>query len=217
MPELKIAALIPTDGIYARAGEFVPLTRIGRVSVIRQCVQTALVEGISAVYLVSGKEPEKIRNAVRKIEKLYPDVTFVYLQDPWYVINGMLGLVQCGLEAVSEQNEFDAVIVTPGDTITIESRIYQCLVKRAQTSEYPAICTYFKAEFGYPVLIKSRCFKQIMNFDGVGFRRSLTDIEIELVRASDCGVLLNSERDDVYSKMLADIDAIGYSGAASAV
>jgi CTP:molybdopterin cytidylyltransferase MocA len=180
-------------------GDFKPLLNINGFAMIRLAVQGALDGGVSRVCVVTGREHERVRDALEGIDGAvdpfpgqgrWPSVSFVH--NPAFADTDMLHSLKLGLRSLPE--DVDALFVLPADVAAVSPRTFGALSARAAQDSALIFRPEFQAVGGHPLLVKASCFNTILAFDGDGgLRKALDPLRVEPVAVEDEGITLDAD------------------------
>jgi CTP:molybdopterin cytidylyltransferase MocA len=180
-------------------GEFKPLLTLNGFTMIRLAVQSALDGGVSHISVVTGRESERVRDALRGVADIpgpcqgpgeCPRVEFVH--NPDFATTDMLHSLKLGLRVLPK--DCDAVYLLPADIAAVGPRTFGLLCARALSDRTPVLQPCFRGVRGHPLLIKRVCFEAILGFerDG-GLREALKPFEETCVEVTDEGITLDAD------------------------
>ena len=153
----RIAAVVLAAGLSSRMGENKLLVDIGGQALIRRTVQAALASHASPVIVVTGRDAERIEQALSGL-----DVRFVKNPD---FAKGLSTSLKCGLNAVPEAS--DGAMIVLGDMPSVTPALLDTLIAAFNPAEGRAICVATHGgKRGNPVLWARRFFPEMMAIEG---------------------------------------------------
>jgi molybdenum cofactor cytidylyltransferase len=153
----RIAAVVLAAGLSSRMGENKLLVDISGQPLIRRTVQTALGSHASPVIVVTGRDAERIEQALSGL-----DVRFV--ENPDFA-KGLSSSLKSGLSAMPEEN--DGALIVLGDMPSVTPALLDTLIAAFDPGEGRAICVATHAgKRGNPVLWARRFFPEMMAVEG---------------------------------------------------
>jgi CTP:molybdopterin cytidylyltransferase MocA len=232
---LRTAALVPVAGLSSRMGEFKPLLTLNGFTLIRLAVQSAVDGGVSQVCVITGREAERVREALANSDEgankdanpyggdteCQPLLSFVH--NPDFATTDMLYSLKLGLHTLLETERqesgeapVDAIFVSPADVAAVEPRSFGQLRERAVHSDAVVFQPSFHGKKGHPLLVRRPCFEAILSFDGAGgLREALKPFSAECVELADEGITLDADEAADFKRLSAY--ARGVKGLAPAV
>jgi len=212
-------------------GDFKPLMTLNGFEMIRLTVQCMLDGGIDDVFVVVGRERERIEEVLGSLNRSYqqnpvladasriprrPSLHFVENRD--FATTDMLFSVQCALQAMMRSEEdkvqedsalsYDAALIIPGDIPSFSPRTVVALCNQAHQSTADMLCPTYKQKKGHPLLIKQACFSAVRTHQEQGsLKQALAPFAIELLEVNDEGILLDADDPIAFERLEAYVRA----------
>jgi CTP:molybdopterin cytidylyltransferase MocA/HD superfamily phosphohydrolase YqeK len=204
-------------------GSFKPLLTANGFALIQLALQSALDGGSTRVCVVTGREHELVRNALRDIvpdsergQNGNTESRVFFIHNPDFATTDMLHSIKLGLRALLSDGRLaadlqpparqdtrlatvtsdapDAIYLLPADIAAVSPQTFGLLRDCALSSAAAVIHPYFKADRGHPVLVKRACFEAILDFDcGGGLKEALKPFASQSVAVADKGILLDAD------------------------
>ena len=156
-----IAAIVPAAGYSHRMGTQKLLLPFGDTTIIGQVVDELLRSRVGEVYVVVGRQAERIEAALsgRKVS---------IVVNPEYA-QGMLSSVRCGVRALPLSCE--AIVVALGDQPGITAELVNTLVEAFSTGRRRILVPVHGGRRGHPLLFSADYRPEILTqHDDLGLR-----------------------------------------------
>jgi molybdenum cofactor cytidylyltransferase len=159
------------------------LIRIGKKTMIRRVVESALSSKADEVIIVLGWEADKVRRELRDLP-----CRFVVNED---YERGQSSSVKAGLAEVAAGTE--AVLILPGDVAMIEPRSINTVIEMYQKRNCPIVVASHGGKPGHPILLSKELFEEIEMIDeatlGLKSVVSRHESEVQMVETGSESVL----------------------------
>jgi len=161
---------------------FDPTEEIRGISPIRRLISVFQQTGTERTVVVTGHNAEQIEHHCGRLD-------VIFLQNEAYETNDMLSSVKLGLGYLADKCE--RAFIAPVDVpfVTAETLIKM----EAEASAHVAIPVY-GADTGHPLLVSSRAFDTVLNYngpDGINGLLSSENITRQFIDVSDKGIISN--------------------------
>lgn len=172
-----IGAIVLAAGESTRMGTQKLLLPYAGSTVIEEIVDQVLRSGVDACVVVTGHEPERIREGLGARDILFA-------QNDRYR-EGMLSSVRAGL-AVPDTS-WSAAIILLGDQPSVRSATIDVLIESHSTRPEDIVVPSFEGRRGHPLLVPMRFREEILErFDETGLRgllrahpESVTEVSVD--------------------------------------
>jgi CTP:molybdopterin cytidylyltransferase MocA len=201
-------------------GEFKPLKPLEGVPLIQRTVASLLNGGVEALYLVTGRESERIQAALdvglgsdERVQAALDagassDERIICVHNADFATTDMLHSIRLGLQALKDAEEqsgcypVDAVFILPGDIPAVRPETIAALRAFAQITTAPIVCPSYQGADGHPLLISSECFATILDFTGEGgLKAAVAPFEISRLTVDDRGVSLDADTPEAFEEL----------------
>lgn len=156
-----IGAIVLAAGESTRMGTQKLLLPYAGSTVIETIVDQVLRSRVDACVVVTGHEPERIRECLGARDVLFA-------QNDVYR-DGMLSSVRAGLAGLGES--WEAAIVALGDQPSLRAETIDLLIERHAAAPEEIVVPAFEGRRGHPLLVPT-CFREeiMEDFDATGLR-----------------------------------------------
>lgn len=194
---MKIAGIVPAAGLSSRMGAFKPLLPVdtedgcGCVTALERVVSTLRSGGADRVFVVTGKNAEKLRGAIETsgAEEIY---------NRSYML-GMSFSVIAGVRAADESGA-DGALLLPCDTPAVQSGCVRQLLDAADSEHFAVAC--YKGKKGHPLWIPGKYFREILFSGSVKNVTRAHEDEIIRVETERESVVLDMDTPRAYQRVL---------------
>lgn len=212
----KYAAVILAAGYSSRMQRFKPLLDIGGVSAIERLIRGAREAGVHHIIVVTGHNREALLPVLRQC-KTTPCGLVQEVYNPDFA-QGMFSSIQTGLRHAKEAApDLSGVFLMPVDCPLISSHVLRKLKERREEGRDSrssamnscADCFYvpvFEGKKGHPLLIPTRYFGEICDYDGAGGLKAITDHhwdKIIRVPVDEEGCVMDMDTPEGYEEIVA--------------
>jgi molybdenum cofactor cytidylyltransferase len=174
----RIAAVVLAAGLSSRMGANKLLAEVEGKPMVRHAVEAALASAAGSVVVVTGNNPEAVRQATGS-----PNAQFVDNPD---FSKGLSTSLRAGLKALPP--DCDGAIVLLGDMPGVSASLMDRLIAAFDPSEDRAICVATRhGKRGNPVLWARRFFPEMQALEGDVGARHLIGQYAELVCEVEAG------------------------------
>ena len=195
---MNIQGLVLAAGLSRRMGDFKPLMRIGKASLLSLSVGSLLSGGAECVTVVLGYRAEE---AQTELEQTFTPAQVHFAFNPAFAESDMLASVKVGVSALPE---CDAFFLLPGDMPAVSEQTFHTLCQRMESGSpavvFPSIEGYRK----HPPLIGDSCRERILAYAGDGGLRGVwNSLEgvIAQVPVSDDGCQLDADTPQDFERL----------------
>jgi len=189
-----IAALILAAGVSKRMDDSLKANLlIGDKTFLATIVEVMHSAGIKQVYVVLGKDTERIQE-----KNPHLDVTYVINKE---YKKGQLSSIQAVLEVIPQK--LDSLIIHLVDHPLINVSTVQTLIKARRRIKAPIIIPTYRGKRGHPVLFGSEVFKQLREAPmDIGARAVVWNNQDTLheIETEDVGIVVNINTPEDYTK-----------------
>lgn len=150
-----IYAIILAAGESKRMGFPKMLLPFRGSTIIENAIENVINSQVNGTVVVLGSDHDEIRKVVVNwpVEHCYNKI----------YSEGMLSSVQCGFRFLPQ--DFDAVLVFPGDQPGIKPMVSDMVISAFRSSGKGIIIPVFRTSRGHPILISSKYRDQVMTLD----------------------------------------------------
>jgi CTP:molybdopterin cytidylyltransferase MocA len=194
----NLSAVILAAGFSSRIQGFKPLMRLGDATLVERVISLYKQSGVNDVRVVVGYRKDEL---IPVIEKL--DVEILVNPRHW---DGMFSSVLCGLESLGAG--FAGCFIHPVDIPLVSQHTASKLIDSLRANPDSVVRPCFQQKRGHPLLIPSRAFKHIIDFDQPGgLRAALRPLESTAVsvEVDDEKILLDVDTLEDYEALLRNI------------
>jgi len=151
-----IVALVLAAGLSRRMGQAKLLMPVDGRAIIRHAVESVLVDGVDAVWVVTGPDVEPISAALIGL-----DVQIAVNPAPE---EGQAGSVRAGIAALPASA--DAVLIALGDQPALPAAVIPALLAARRASPRPIVAPRYRDGQGNPVLFRREVFPELLRLTG---------------------------------------------------
>ena len=192
-----VVGIVPAAGLSSRMGAFKPLLpvddeeRIGCVSALERAVTALRSAGAGRVFVVTGKNAEKLRGAIADLRA-----------DEVYNNNYMLGMGSSLLAGVraAESSGAEGALLLPCDTPAVTADSVRAVLEAGDDERFAVAC--FKGKKGHPLWIPRRFFSEILLSGNVKAVTRAHEDEMIRVETGREGVVLDMDTPADYQRVL---------------
>lgn len=192
---MKIAGIVPAAGLSSRMGAFKPLLPVdaedghGCVTVLERAVEVLRSGGAEKIFVVTGKNAEKLRDIIKKTgaEEIYNS-------------NYMLGMNFSVLAGIRAAMEYDAALLLPCDCPAVTSDTVEKVISASDPEHFAVAC--YKGKKGHPLWIPRRYFLEIMYSGSIKNVTRTYEEELVRVETGREGVVLDMDTPRAYQRVL---------------
>ena len=172
----RIGAVILAAGYSSRMGSFKPALQIGDKTVIARLITSFQHAGIRDIVVVSGHNRETLRSLIAGF-----DVTESYNEN---FPQGMFTSIQAGVKKTDKT--LRGFFLIPVDCPLLERETIDTLVHEIKDdSSFAVPC--FRGKKGHPLYVPMRYRDEILNHDGAGGLKGITDKYDHLITRVETG------------------------------
>lgn len=196
---MRFGAIILAAGYSSRMGEFKPLMRLGRRSVLGHCLRLFADAGVMRTVVVTGHHHWEVEAEVRRLGGQS-------VHNPDFA-RGMYSSVRTGVEAMEAMEGIDGFFLLPVDIPLVRPATLESLIAAFDPSGVVYPCRHGLR--GHPPLIAAALINSICEYDGEGGLRSLLerypgkDLEVW-----DDGVLMDADTLKDFSRLQERVDRL---------
>lgn len=162
-------------GFSSRMGNFKPLLPIGDKTVVERCIEVSKAAGLKEIAVVTGHQRESILPVIHRqkaIEAFNPNFE-----------KGMFTSIQRGVAALSL--DLDGFFVMPVDCPLATEQVLRLLLEHFEPESFTVPC--YRGKKGHPLLIPAAYREAILNHDGTGGLKAITDRDFEKMKRVETG------------------------------
>ena len=191
----NFTAVLLAAGLSSRMKDFKPLLPVDGRPAIEGLVEAAKSAGIEDIIVVTGHEREKLQPIIRKydlVEAFNPDYE-----------KGMFTSIQTGVKNAMEiaTESHQGLLLIPVDCPLISIHVLRHLMDEA--GENFAVPT-FEGKKGHPLFIPEGFFEEIINHDGQGGLKAITDKywdRMDRIPVNEEGCILDMDTPEGYEEI----------------
>ncbi len=197
-----INGLVLAAGMSTRMGQFKPLLKIGKKTMVEQTVDKMLAAGVKTVVVVLGCRGKEIEERLLLDSRRGEHLCFAY--NKAYETTQMLDSIKIGLKVMPDCDFF---FLSPGDMPAISVATYKKLWQQAENNDNAVWeKIYFPTMEGHrkhPPLLHSSLKEEILGFEGEGLRAlwSLHKKDICEVPIEDIGCTLDADYPEEFQRI----------------
>lgn len=192
MSNKRFGAVILAAGFSSRMGAFKPLLTLDDESILSRLVKTAKQAGVQDVVVVTGHNREALEPVLREHGAL--EAFNSRFQE------GMFTSIQTGAEALPDG--LDGFFLMPVDCPLVSAPILEKLKESFDSEKFSVAC--YRGRKGHPLLIPE-CFRsEIVEHDGTGGLKAITDRDFSLMQRIETafeGVVMDMDTPQAYEKI----------------
>ncbi len=156
----NIALLILAAGASNRIGQPKQLLTYKNGTFISNVAKEAINSKVGDVFLVYGAYRNQIESEIR----LFARTVKSFYNDNWE--RGMGNSLAKGITEITQQGDYDAVIVLLADQVMVDSNCIQRLAELYEKTGKGLVPSYYAESYGPPTLFSSTYFDQLKELDG---------------------------------------------------
>lgn len=194
-----IGAIVLAAGESTRMGTQKLLLPYAGSTVIEKIVDQVLLSGVDTCVVVTGHEPERIRECLGARDLLFA-------QNDRYR-DGMLSSVRAGLAASDES--WKAAVIVLGDQPSLRAETINVLIESHATRPEDIVVPAFEGRRGHPLLVPSRFREEIMERFGETGLRGLLHLHPESVtelRVDSAAILEDMDYPEDYQRAIETLE-----------
>ncbi|NTW71405.1 MAG: NTP transferase domain-containing protein [Eubacteriaceae bacterium] len=190
MTNQRIAAIIVAAGFSSRMNAFKPLLEMGSSTIIEQAIHTFQQVGINEIIVVTGNHAERLEAHIA--------YTGAICLRSDYTKNKMFDSACLGLEYL--KSKCDMAFFTPVDAPLFTIYSLKKMISRMNLLNNSVIIPCFLNEKGHPLLINSKCFEEILSYEGSsGMQGAIGRLEdLDLLNLPDPGLIMDADTPQDY-------------------
>lgn len=156
-------------------GVFKPLLPLGNLSILARLIETAKKASVQQVVVVSGHNRQELAPVIKKYgaQEAYNS----------RFAEGMFTSIQTGTAAL--QDGLDGFFLMPVDCPLIPETVMSDLIEAFEPDRFAVAC--YRGKKGHPLLIPDRFRKEIIEHDGTGGLKAITDRDFGLMKRVETG------------------------------
>ncbi len=191
----NFTAVILAAGLSSRMKDFKPLLPVDGRPAIEGLIEAAKGAGIEDIVIVTGHERERLQPVIRKydlVEAFNPDYE-----------RGMFTSIQTGVKKAMEiaTESRQGLLLIPVDCPLVSIHVLRHLMDEA--GDNFAVPT-FEGKKGHPLFIPEGFFEEIINHDGQGGLKAITDKywdRMDRIPVNEEGCILDMDTPDGYEEI----------------
>lgn len=192
--EKRFGACILAAGFSSRMGSFKPLLPLGDKTVVERAIAVSKEAGLEHIAVVTGYNREALLPILERegVEEVFN----------WHFEEGMFTSIQAGLSAQPPQ--LCGYFLMPVDCPIIEREVLEKLEQSFEPDKFTVPCYHGKK--GHPLLIPASLRKEILDHDGRGGLKAVTDRDFERLKRVPVeteGVVMDMDTPEAYEEIKA--------------
>lgn len=191
----KIGARILAAGYSSRMGAFKATLQLGKRKVIEHVIGVCRDAGISDIGVITGYNREELASYLQGIREIYnPDFS-----------QGMFSSIQ---KAAESAKGLDGFFIMPVDCPLIDESVLQEMKNQFLLEKDDFFVPCYKGKKGHPLLVPAFYYQEILDHDGVGGLKTITDRDYDKMKRIDVGcegVLLDMDDAAGYEEIKAHL------------
>lgn len=194
MNKKKFGAVILAAGFSSRMGAFKPLLQIDDASILVRLIRVAKKAGATDIVVVTGHNREELEPIIK--EQGAREAFNEHFAD------GMFTSIQAGAAAL--QDGLDGFFLIPVDCPLIPEGVMQQLMQAFEPDKFAVAC--YRGKKGHPLLIPEKFRSQIIEHDGRGGLKAITDRDFRLMKRIETGfegVVMDMDTPKAYEEIQA--------------
>lgn len=190
--ERIFGACILAAGFSSRMGAFKPLLPLGDKTVIERAIAAAKAAGIRHITVVTGHNRDALLSILQReqVEEAF---------NPRFE-EGMFTSIQTGIKAQPPQ--VDGCFIMPVDCPIIDREVLEQLKDSFETDQFSVPC--YRGKKGHPLLVPSCFWKEILDYQGNGGLKAVTDRYFERMKRISVtleGVVMDMDTPKAYKEI----------------
>lgn len=194
----KFGACILAAGFSSRMGSFKPLLPLGDKTVIERAIAAAKEAGIRDIIVVTGYNREALLPIIQREQA---EEVFNYR-----FAEGMFSSVQAGLSA--QPPLLDGYFLMPADCPLVNREVLERLKENFEPDKFIVPC--YRGKKGHPLLIPAGLRKEILDHDGRGGLKAVTDRDFDRMKRVSVdaeGIVMDMDTPQAYEEIKAYLAA----------
>lgn len=162
-------------GFSSRMGAFKPLLSIGDQTVVERAIEVSRTVGMKEIVVVTGHNRDLIFPIIHRqkaIEAFNPNFE-----------KGMFTSIQTGVAALSL--DLDGFFIMPVDCPLVTEQVLRLMIERFDPGKFTVPC--YRGKKGHPLLVPSGYRETILNHDGTGGLKAITDRDFQNMKRVETG------------------------------
>lgn len=195
-----ISAIIPAAGRSTRMGHPKMLLPWGTSTVVEHVISVFAKVGVKKILVITGRHREEVEAAINPYQDRYR-VRSIFNEN--YMEGEMLSSIQCGLHALMQEKDRDAVLIGLGDQPQIEEGSVRSVCEAFLRTQSPIIVPSFRMRRGHPWLVAHRFWNDIMELQSPKTLRDFLNQNsesIHYVNVDTPSILADMDTPDDYIK-----------------
>ena len=189
MDKKQFGICILAAGFSSRMGKFKPLLPLNDETVIERVLRVSKAAGIRQRVVVTGYNRKALTPLLEKNEAV--EVRNSRFEE------GMFTSIQAGVSALPRN--LDGFFVLPVDCPLVTKEVLMALVQSFEPDKFSVPC--YRGKKGHPILIPSMYRKPILQHDGTGGLKAITDKDygkMKRIEVSEEGVVMDMDTPQAY-------------------
>ena len=189
---MKTGAVIVAAGAACGGDNFIPLKKLGTISMIERIIMTFQQAEADYIVVVTGSEAEALERHIARYN-------CICLRNTEYRTTQMLDSVKIGLRYL--EPVCDQILLTPADTPLFTVRTVNIL----KEAGLPAAIPLCGGQEGHPILLSSEAVRHVLSYEAEGGIRGALDAwqdGITYLEVSDPGTLFDADTPDDCAELL---------------
>lgn len=192
MNKRRFGAVILAAGYSSRMGRFKPLLLLGDETIVERLIRVSKNAGIEQIVVVTGHNREQMQ----------PYITGAFVEEAFNPIfdKGMFTSIQTGAAAI--RDDLDGFFLMPVDCPLITETEINALMESFEPDRFSVAC--YRGKKGHPLLIPKKFRQEIIEHDGKGGLKAITDRDFRLMKRLETGyegVVMDMDTPEAYMKI----------------
>ena len=197
MTKRRFGACILAAGFSSRMGSFKPLLPLGDKTVVERVLAVSKAAGIRDIAVVTGYNRELLLPVIEREQ-----VAEAY--NPNFE-KGMFTSIQAGAAAMPPG--LDGFFVMPVDCPLMTEPVLRLLMEQFEPGHFAVAC--YRGKKGHPLLVPEQARSQIIEYDGKGGLKAITDRDFSRMKRIETGyegVVMDMDTPEAYKEVKAYLD-----------
>ena len=192
MADEKFGACILAAGFSSRMGSFKPLLPLGDANVVARVIKVSKAVGLKNVTVVTGHNREAMRPVLKEHmakEAFNPNFE-----------KGMFSSIQAGVAALPP--DLDGFFIMPVDCPLVTEEVLKTLMAEFEPTKFAVPC--YRGKKGHPLLVPGQYRQEIIEHDGKGGLKAITDRDPEKMKRIETGyegVIMDMDTPEAYENI----------------
>lgn len=197
MADLQLGACILAAGFSSRMGRFKPLLTLGDKTVIQRVIDVSKAVGLKEITVVTGYNRQALQPVIHQ-ERAREAFNSRFDE-------GMFTSIQAGTAQLSP--DLDGFFLMPVDCPLVTPQVLKKLMEQFEPKQFVVPC--YRGKKGHPLLIPSAYRRAILEHDGKGGLKAITDSDFTKMKRVETGyegVVMDMDTPKAYEEIKAYLD-----------